>query len=109
MQTLITRPMNKFPVQSKILFNSSYKHYPLVNYCDIGQTDCSKSRYILSLHNVINTPKTHIGYFVKNGKIMLFTSIDNLWKGAASQAIENINQLYQLPIQTGLSISAEAL
>lgn len=56
----------------------------------------------MSLKNVVGTPNIYTSYFVDNGKIILFSTIDNLLKGAASQAIENINTLYHLPFETGL-------
>lgn len=87
---------------------TAYKDYPLINFGEVGNDSPTKDHFILSLKNVVQTPNTHIGYFVKEGQITLFSCIDNLLKGAASQAIENINAIYHLPIQTGLLPVMEA-
>jgi N-acetyl-gamma-glutamyl-phosphate reductase len=30
----------------------------------------------------------------RTGKVLVFSAIDNLWKGSASQAIQNLNLMY---------------
>ncbi|STX28850.1 N-acetyl-gamma-glutamyl-phosphate reductase [Legionella beliardensis] len=80
-------------------FKQAYQAYPLVRYQEVGKAG---NPFILALKHVINTPYCHIGYFVKEGQITLFSTIDNLLKGAASQAIENVNAFYKLPLHTGL-------
>jgi len=82
----------------------AYKDYPLVLFQEIGKNNS----FLLSLKNVVQTPQTHIGFVVQEGQITLFSCIDNLLKGAASQAIENINAIYQLPPHTGLFDFKEA-
>jgi N-acetyl-gamma-glutamyl-phosphate reductase len=37
------------------------------------------------------------------GRVMVFAAIDNLWKGAASQAVQNLNLMYGLPEGEGIS------
>lgn len=86
----------------------AYRDYRLINFAEVGKDSPTKDHYILSLKNVVQTPNVHIGYFVKNGQITLFSCIDNLLKGAASQAIENINAIYHLPLHTGLLPVTEA-
>ena len=86
----------------KEAFTTAYKDYPLINYQEVGQGNPAEDQFILALKNVVHTANTHIGYFVKEGQVTLFSSIDNLLKGAASQAIENINAIYNLPLHTGL-------
>jgi N-acetyl-gamma-glutamyl-phosphate reductase len=91
---------------SEAIFNAFHRHYqsyPFVRFQEVGKETMKNEQKFLSLHAVIDTPYCHIGFFVKEGHITLFSSIDNLLKGAASQAIENFNALYQLPIETGLS------
>lgn len=56
----------------------------------------------LNLKRVVGTPSTQISFEVVGEKLYLFSSIDNLLKGAASQAVENFNLLHQLPVETGL-------
>ena len=58
---------------------------------------------LLSLKKVVGTAKTHISYEVVGNKLYLFSCIDNLLKGAASQAIENFNRISDLPLVTGVS------
>jgi N-acetyl-gamma-glutamyl-phosphate reductase len=38
----------------------------------------------------------------RTGKVFVFAVIDNLWKGAASQAVQNLNLMYGLPETTGI-------
>lgn len=86
-------------------FAEAYQGYPLLQYVALNQdanADCGQETFILSLTSVVGTAKTHISYFVKAGKVFIFSCIDNLLKGAASQAIENINALYDFPLATGL-------
>jgi N-acetyl-gamma-glutamyl-phosphate reductase len=85
-------------------FKKAYQDYPFVRIQLIDDNDST----IVSLNHVLQTPYTHIGYTIKNGRITLFSCIDNLLKGAASQAIENINAMYHLPLHTGLLAHKEA-
>lgn len=57
----------------------------------------------LSLKRVVGTPSTQFSIEVVGDKLYLFSSLDNLLKGAASQAVENFNLLHQLPVETGLT------
>jgi N-acetyl-gamma-glutamyl-phosphate reductase len=38
----------------------------------------------------------------RTGKVLVFAVIDNLWKGAASQAVQNLNLMYGLPETAGI-------
>ena len=38
----------------------------------------------------------------RTGKVFVFAVIDNLWKGAASQAVQNLNLMYGLPETQGI-------
>lgn len=57
---------------------------------------------ILPIKAVANTPFTHISFVASGDKLHVFSTIDNLLKGAASQAIENFNRILDLPIGAGL-------
>lgn len=83
-------------------YNSEYSNYPLIKFIDIAEKDQQQLQSFLSIKAVVDTPNTHIGFLVKNNKIMIFAFIDNLLKGAATQALENLNNYYSLPIATGL-------
>lgn len=37
------------------------------------------------------------------GKVLVFSAIDNLWKGTSSQAVQNLNLMFGLPETEGLS------
>jgi N-acetyl-gamma-glutamyl-phosphate reductase len=39
----------------------------------------------------------------RTGRIVVFAAIDNLWKGAASQAVQNLNLMFGLPEGEGIS------
>ncbi len=81
----------------KNAFQKAYKDYPLVSFSAIKETPT-----LVSLKKVVGTAKTHISFEVVDNKLYLFSCIDNLLKGAASQAIENFNRISDLPVQTGL-------
>ncbi len=37
------------------------------------------------------------------GKVLVFSAIDNLWKGTSSQAVQNLNVMFGLPETEGLT------
>jgi N-acetyl-gamma-glutamyl-phosphate reductase len=39
----------------------------------------------------------------RTGKLLVFAAIDNLWKGAASQALQNLNLMFGRPEGEGLT------
>ncbi len=78
--------------------------------CLIKQYNKSKFIRIMKLNsplgsgNVINTNKCEISICetrIKN-KLIILSAIDNLVKGAAGQAIQNMNLLYKFPENLGL-------
>ena len=38
----------------------------------------------------------------RTGRVLVFAAIDNLWKGAASQAVQNLNLMFGLDEREGL-------
>jgi N-acetyl-gamma-glutamyl-phosphate reductase len=50
-----------------------------------------------------NLCRIHLALNEASGRAMAFASIDNLWKGAASQAIQNLNLMLDLPEGEGIS------
>jgi N-acetyl-gamma-glutamyl-phosphate reductase len=38
----------------------------------------------------------------RTGKVFVFAVIDNLWKGASSQAVQNLNLMFGLPETLGI-------
>jgi N-acetyl-gamma-glutamyl-phosphate reductase len=49
-----------------------------------------------------NTCRIHATVESATGRICVFSAIDNLWKGAASQALQNLNLMLGLPEAMGL-------
>lgn len=56
----------------------------------------------VSLRKVVGTNETHVGVAASGDVAVVTASIDNLLKGAAGQAIENVNVMLGLPRMTGL-------
>jgi N-acetyl-gamma-glutamyl-phosphate reductase len=50
-----------------------------------------------------NLCRIHLAQNEGSGRVLVFASIDNLWKGAASQAIQNLNLMLGLPEVEGIS------
>lgn len=80
-------------------FQTAFANYPLAK---VGAVDGEFSALGLSLRRVVGTARVHIQYKTVGKKLYLFSFIDNLLKGAASQALENFNQSHGFPITMGL-------
>jgi N-acetyl-gamma-glutamyl-phosphate reductase len=39
----------------------------------------------------------------RTGRLIVFSAIDNLWKGTASQAVQNLNLMFGLPEEEGIA------
>lgn len=74
-------------------FNDLYADCPLVRLWP-GQ--------IPELRWSVNSPFVDLGFVEKDGKLVVGFAIDNLMKGAASQAIQNLNVLLGFPQTLGL-------
>lgn len=94
-------PKNKSVTAAELqkAFEKAYSHYPLVTFGAINP----KKPHELSLKRITGSARTQISFEVKDNKIFVFSLIDNLLKGAASQAIENFNRINDLPLTTGLT------
>ncbi len=62
----------------------------------------------ISLKEVVNTNKALIHVELHNGYIHIASVIDNLVKGAAGQAVENMNLMFGLPETEGLKFKPSA-
>ena len=49
-----------------------------------------------------NVARIHVHGDARTGKVFVFCAIDNLWKGASSQAVQNLNVMLGLPETLGL-------
>lgn len=78
-------------------YDEAYEGYSLFAHGHL------RSRPALAqLKRVVGTGKTHVTYELDGNRLYVFSCIDNLLKGAASQAVENFNRLSDLPLDTGL-------
>ncbi len=50
-----------------------------------------------------NLCRIHVAVDEGSGRVMAFAAIDNLWKGASSQAVQNLNLMLGLPEGEGIS------
>jgi len=50
-----------------------------------------------------NYCRLSVHYDPRTNRILVFSAIDNLWKGAASQAIQNLNLMFGLDESAGLA------
>lgn len=66
------------------------------------------SRQVISLKEVVNTNKGLLHIELHDGYVHISSIIDNLVKGAAGQAIQNMNIMFGLPEDTGLRLKPSA-
>ena len=62
----------------------------------------------VSLKEVVNTNKALLHAELHDGYIHISSVIDNLLKGAAGQAVQNMNQMFSLPEDCGLRLKPSA-
>jgi N-acetyl-gamma-glutamyl-phosphate reductase len=92
-------------LQIHAAYSEAFERYPLAFWGEIdgnGTSGPVSKPWMLSLKRVSGSPRTQISYQVTDGRLYLFSLIDNLLKGAASQAIENFNRMQDLPVAMGL-------
>jgi N-acetyl-gamma-glutamyl-phosphate reductase len=58
----------------------------------------------VSLAAVVGTNEAHVGVSVSRGKVIVMSAIDNLLKGAAGQAIQNVNLAFGFEEDLGLTL-----
>ncbi len=66
------------------------------------------SREGISMKEVINTNKGLLHVELHDGYVHIASAIDNLVKGAAGQAVQNMNLMFGLPEETGLRLKPSA-
>jgi N-acetyl-gamma-glutamyl-phosphate reductase len=74
-------------------FSSSYASSPFVRVV---------APLIPEMKDVEHTNFCDIGFSIEGKQLVLFSSIDNLGKGAAGQAVQNMNVMFDLPQTEGL-------
>ena len=77
-------------------YESAYKGEPFIHLLEEGKYP--------NIKNVRGTNDCHIGfaYNKRTGMLIVVTAIDNLVKGAAGQAVQNMNIMLGLDEKTGL-------
>ncbi len=80
--------------EAQKLYKEYYEDEPFVHVID-GNPD---------LKMVVNTNKCVLGVRKHGDKLHIVSVIDNLVKGAAGQAVENMNLIFGLPENTGLNL-----
>ncbi|MFB6247272.1 MAG: N-acetyl-gamma-glutamyl-phosphate reductase [Salinibacter sp.] len=81
-------------------FEAAYADAPLVR-CSAGA--------LPSLRPAVGTPFCDVGWQVQGDALVVGFALDNLLKGAASQALQNLNQALGLPVASGLLASSAAV
>jgi N-acetyl-gamma-glutamyl-phosphate reductase len=85
---------NGGPPDIRALYQDVYKDEPFVEVVDTppGVRDVRETNFCrVSVHRDERT-----------GRAIVFSAIDNLWKGAASQAVQNLNLMFGLPEGEGI-------
>ena len=62
----------------------------------------------IDLKQVVNTNRALVSARKYGDRLLVTAAIDNLLKGAAGQAVENMNLMFSLPETTGLRLKASA-
>ncbi len=87
-------------------FEQAYGDYPLMRMASLQNKGAEAE---LVLRRVVGSARTAIAWHVRGDQLVVFSLIDNLLKGAASQAVENFNRFTGLPVETGLTESEGVL
>jgi N-acetyl-gamma-glutamyl-phosphate reductase len=82
------------PVDVDALFARAYAREPFIELIDRppGVRDVRDTNYC----------RVHARYDERTGKAFVFAAIDNLWKGASSQAVQNLNLMFGYDETVGL-------
>ncbi len=79
------------------IYKTAYANAPFVRVLPAGS--------LPELKNVVNTPRAEIGFTLLQGgrRAVIVSVIDNLLKGAASQAVQNFNRMFGYDETEGLA------
>jgi N-acetyl-gamma-glutamyl-phosphate reductase len=80
--------------QIREAFQDAYREERLLSF--VGSPD------EVRIADVVGTPLTQLGFATDGKHVVSIAAIDNLLKGAASQAVQNFNLMLQLPETQGL-------
>lgn len=98
------------PITRGILTTVVFQHTPGVSVRAVLADRYAQSKFVKlsaegtfpDIHGVVHTNGCHIGVATSGSNTVIVSAIDNLVKGAAGQAIENLNLMLGLPVETGL-------
>jgi N-acetyl-gamma-glutamyl-phosphate reductase len=81
--------------QVRELFADAYANEPFIEVLDAppGVREVRETNYC----------RIHAAYDEHTGKVLVFSAIDNLWKGTSSQALQNLNLMFGIDETEGLS------
>lgn len=91
----------KSPITAKQAEQRIAEAYEGSPFVGLSARDIPESR------DVRNSNRCDIGVLVHGDQLQLFSAIDNLYKGASGQAVQNMNLRLGLPEASGLSASGE--
>jgi N-acetyl-gamma-glutamyl-phosphate reductase len=78
------------------IYDEAYKHEPFIELRTHEKPPASRDMRGTNFCSVLAAKDEH------TKKIIVFSAIDNLWKGSASQAVQNLNLMFGLPETTGI-------
>jgi N-acetyl-gamma-glutamyl-phosphate reductase len=98
------------PITRGILTTIVFQHTPGLSARSVLADKYADSRFVKLLpegtlpeiHGVVHTNACHLSVNVSGANTVIVSAIDNLVKGAAGQALENLNLMLGLPVETGL-------
>ncbi|MBU1633664.1 N-acetyl-gamma-glutamyl-phosphate reductase, partial [bacterium] len=91
--TELTGPLTVGDLQE--LYQNSYKNEPFVRVMEKGK--------VPEIKHVVYTNYCDIGMVISGNRLILMSAIDNLIKGAAGQAVQNMNLMLGLDETLGLN------
>ena len=91
----VTPPGGGPPLDARALYEQFYADEPFVELADgpPGVRDVRET----------NICRISVHVDERTGRLLVFAAIDNLWKGAASQAVQNLNLMFGRPEGEGIS------
>jgi len=92
LNTVTLRTVDRAPAHSILV--EAYAKSPFVRVLPLGQ--------LPNIHSVVRTNFCSIGVITKDANTVIVSAIDNLVKGAAGQAIQNLNIMFEHEPTAGL-------
>lgn len=96
------------------IYTRAIKDWTLEDYRKVFNDYYAGSHFVfhsdkdIAMKEVVNTNKALLHVEIHNGYVHIASAIDNLIKGAAGQAVQNMNLMFGLPEDTGLRLKPSA-